>query len=121
MDSKLEMKSEATNEIPQYDVKFEELESKTMRFKSRWRNISVAGFQIRLTRRFTPILINIYLPCMMLILVSFNGFVIPDHMIPGRMALLVTIFLMLVNIGNSEKIMGSNVINNFGIKYLIRK
>ena len=30
-------------------------------------------------------------------------------MIPGRMALLVTIFLMLVNISNSEKTDGPNV------------
>ena len=111
MDSELIVRSKATNEVSEYEVTFENLERTTSKTSSR-RNSSVAGFKIRLTRRFSPILLNIYLPCMMLLLISFNGFFIPDHMIPGRMALLVTIFLMLVNIGNSEKILGSNVNNN---------
>ena len=33
---------------------------------------------------------------------SFIGFLIPADKVPGRMALLVTIFLMLVNISNTE-------------------
>ena len=38
-----------------------------------------------------------------LTLASFIGFLIPVEMVPGRMALLVTIFLMLVNIRSTEK------------------
>jgi hypothetical protein len=38
-----------------------------------------------------------------MILISFISFIIPVEMLPGRMALLVTIFLMLVNIANSER------------------
>ena len=90
---------------------FENLESKTMRFKSRYRNISVAGFQFHLRRNWAPIFVNTYLPCMMLLLISFIGFFIPVDMIPGRMALLVTIFLMLVNISSTEKTNGPNVID----------
>ena len=48
---------------------------------------------------------------MMLLLISFIGFFIPVEMIPGRMALLVTIFLMLVNISSSEKADGPNVMD----------
>ena len=72
-------------------------------------NVSVAGFKFSLKRRFAPILINTYLPCMMLLIISFIGFFIPVHMIPGRMALLVTIFLMVVNISSSEKTHGPTV------------
>lgn len=70
---------------------------------------SVAGFQFRLKRHFKPIFSNSYLPTMMLLLVSFIGFFIPAQMVPGRMALLVTIFLMLVNITTSLKASGPKV------------
>ena len=46
---------------------------------------------------------NTYLPTGLLTLASFIGFVIPVDMVPGRMALLVTIFLMLVNIRGTEE------------------
>lgn len=72
---------------------------------------SVAGFQFRLVRQFDSIFSNTYLPCMMLLLISFIGFLIPVQMVPGRMALLVTIFLMLVNITTSLKATGPRVLN----------
>ena len=43
-----------------------------------------------------------YLPTGLLTMTSFIGFLIPADKVPGRMALLVTIFLMLVNISNTE-------------------
>ena len=46
---------------------------------------------------------NTYLPTLLLTLASFIGFVIPVAIVPGRMALLVTIFLMLVNISSTER------------------
>ena len=94
-----------------FDVEFEELINETILLKiPRNLNVSVAGFKFSLKRRFGPILMNTYLPCMMLLIISFIGFFIPVHMIPGRMALLVTIFLMVVNISSSEKTHGPTVI-----------
>ena len=75
------------------------------------KSYSVAGFRFRLVRHFRPIFSNTYLPCMMLLLISFIGFFIPVQMVPGRMALLVTIFLMLVNITTSLKATGPRVWN----------
>ena len=46
---------------------------------------------------------NTYLPTGLLTLASFIGFLIPVDMVPGRIALLVTIFLMLVNIRGTEE------------------
>ena len=46
---------------------------------------------------------NTYLPTALLTFASFIGFLIPVDMVPGRMALLVTIFLMLVNIRSTEQ------------------
>ena len=55
---------------------------------------------------------------MMLLLISFIGFFIPVQMVPGRMALLVTIFLMLVNITTSLKATGPRVSNQI---YILRE
>ena len=63
---------------------------------------SLSGFQVRLTRHPNPFLMNTYLPTALLTIASFISFLIPIDMVPGRMALLVTIFLMLVNISNTE-------------------
>ena len=95
----------AVEKITKYEVVFEELpsENRTMIAEAVGKPYSVAGFQFRLSREFGSIFTNDYLPCMMLLLISFIGFFIPVQMVPGRMALLVTIFLMLVNIGNSER------------------
>ena len=102
----------ATDKISNFDITFDLLVNETTPgIEALNLEHSVDGFVIRLTRRSTPIIINTYLPCMMLLLISFIGFFIPVDMIPGRMALLVTIFLMLVNISNTEKTNGPNVID----------
>ena len=104
----------ALEKITKYEVVFEELplENRTMIAEAVGKPYSVAGFQFRLTRVFGPIFTNTYLPCMMLLLISFIGFFIPVQMVPGRMALLVTIFLMLVNITTSLKATGPRVLNS---------
>ena len=64
---------------------------------------SVSGFTVVLTRNSNPFFTNTYLPTGLLTVMSFIGFVIPVDMVPGRMALLVTILLMLVNISTTER------------------
>lgn len=72
--------------------------------KSRNENISLSGFTAIIERRsMTPFLMNTYLPTGLLTIASFIGFLIPVDMVAGRMALLVTIFLMLVNTKSTEK------------------
>ena len=65
--------------------------------------MSLSGFTAILKRSPTPFLMNTYLPTGLLTVASFIGFLIPVDMVPGRMALLVTIFLMLVNIRSTEQ------------------
>ena len=64
---------------------------------------SMSGFTFTLDRSITPFFMNIYLPTSLLTIAAFIGFLIPVDMVPGRMALLVTIFLMLVNISSTER------------------
>ena len=67
---------------------------------------NLSGFLVVLARNPSPFYINTYLPTGLLTIISFIGFVIPVDLVPGRMALLVTIFLMLVNISSTEKSRG---------------
>ena len=70
---------------------------------------SMSGFTMTLKRNPSPFFTNTYLPTGLLTIMSFIGFVIPIDMVPGRMALLVTIFLMLVNISSTERNKGPMV------------
>ena len=64
---------------------------------------SRSGFTLVLERSPTPFFMNIYLPTGLLTVSSFIGFLIPVEVVPGRMALLVTTFLMLINISSTER------------------
>ena len=77
----------------------------TMYMESRGRNetFALTGFRIDFKRSRGPFLINVYLPTGILTFISFIGFLIPVDIVPGRMALLVTIFLMLVNVSAQER------------------
>lgn len=64
---------------------------------------SRSGFTVIMKRSPTRFFVNIYVPTFLLTIASFIGFLIPVEMVPGRMALLVTIFLMLVNVSSTEQ------------------
>jgi len=54
-----------------------------------------------LRRHVSHYIINYYLPSGLFVVVSWISFLVPADIIPGRMALLVTLFLVLVNIFNT--------------------
>merc|ERR1719154_736036 len=54
-----------------------------------------------LTRYVSTYIITYYLPSGLFVIVSWISFLIPMDVIAGRMALLVTLFLLLVNIFNT--------------------
>ena len=64
-------------------------------------NFSLAGFEMTLHRYVSTYIITYYLPSGLFVIVSWISFLIPMDVIPGRMALLVTLFLVLVNIFNT--------------------
>jgi len=64
-------------------------------------NFSLSGFEMVLTRYVATYIIAYYLPSGLFVIVSWISFLIPMDVIPGRMALLVTLFLVLVNIFNT--------------------
>ena len=70
---------------------------------------SVAGYNVHLGRWLQPYVFNVFLPTVILVLISFVSFSIPVEQVPGRMSLVITIFLMLVNISSSLQANGPKV------------
>ncbi|XP_023343176.1 gamma-aminobutyric acid receptor subunit pi [Eurytemora carolleeae] len=72
-------------------------------------NYSLAGYEMVLQRNSLKYLVNYYLPSGLFVLVSWVSFLIPPEIVPGRMTLLVTIFLVLINIFNNVTSNSPNV------------
>merc|ERR1719411_1243575 len=87
----------------QHLIQIEELPSnfKTVRLPSGV--YSAAGFQVKLQRKQMQFLVQVYLPSCMFVVVSWVSFLIKPEVVPGRMAMLVTLFLVLINIFNSVR------------------
>ena len=66
------------------------------RYKRNGNNL--VGMKITMQRLSTSFFLKYYIPCVAIVLVSEIGFIIPLTAIPGRVALLVTQFLTLVNL-----------------------
>ena len=62
-----------------------------------------AGFQINLYRRLFPFVLAYFLPSFLLVQILFISFYIDPDVVPGRMALLITLVLMLINLSNSSR------------------
>ena len=78
------------------------------------------GFNIAMTRRIEPYVMKYYIPSAAVVLVSEVGFVIPLSAIPGRVALLVTQFLTLVNLFIYQMVIVNSIFNilDFSIKII---
>ena len=64
---------------------------------------AACGFRVHLSRKRYQMIFQIYLPCILFVGVSWVSFLIRPDVVPGRMALLVTLFLVLVNIFNTVR------------------
>ena len=59
---------------------------------------NTVGFHIHMNRTMTPFIMKYYIPTTAIVFVSEVGFMVPLTAIPGRVALLVTQFLTLINL-----------------------
>ena len=62
-----------------------------------------------LSRHVLKYLYIYYLPSGLFVVVSWVGFLIPPEVVPGRMAMLITLFLVLINIFNTVTSNSPNV------------
>ena len=65
---------------------------------------NTVGLGIEMKRIMTPFIFKYYAPSMIIVLVSMISFVIPVTAIPGRVGLLVTLFLTLINLFINEMV-----------------
>jgi len=87
----------------QHFIEFESLPEKDLSVVLPSGAYAACGFQIRLVRKTMQYLVQVYLPSCMFVVVSWVSFLIKPEVVPGRMALLVTLFLVLINIFNSVR------------------
>ena len=87
----------------QYTIEISEMASKYRTSMYNGYNYSTCGFTISYWRSKTQLFFQVYLTAGMLVIVSWTSFIINPHIVPGRMGLLVTLLLVLVNIFNSFK------------------
>jgi hypothetical protein len=82
----------------QYTTNIVELPVRYRTYRSsgvEWPN---CGFSIELERTITQILLQVYVTSTLLVIISWLSFVVNPSCIPGRMGMLITVFLVLINI-----------------------
>ena len=90
-----------------YDLSLEPLGTDRYQFPGTNITYSLSGFVVVLSRSANPYYMSTFLPTTLLTLTSFVGFLIPVDVEEGRrMALLITILLMLVTISGIERNLG---------------
>ena len=87
----------------QYLIKVGSLPEKHRKFTHESKTYSVCGFNIELERTRKQTFYQVYLTSILFVVVSWMSFIIKPEIVPGRMALLVMIFLILINTFNSVK------------------
>ena len=87
----------------QYVIAFSDLHPSDTTVELTSGNYSACGFRVHLNRKRSQLIFQIYLPCILFVFVSWVSFLIRPQVVPGRMALLVTLFLVLVNIFNTVR------------------
>ena len=63
------------------------------------------GFHLHLERHFLPHFMRTYLPTGLIVVTSWASFLIDPRTVPGRMTLLVTLLLVLINVSIGESSM----------------
>ena len=91
----------AVKSILDYDIDIKGLAPEETHYVALNMNYSVAGFEMTLTRKMSFYVITYYLPSGLFVLVSWISFLVNPEVIPGRMTLLVIIFLVLINMFNT--------------------
>jgi len=87
--------------ILDYRIHFKALRPEDTHYMAIGMNYSTAGFEIILSRKMSFYIITYYLPSGLFVVISWISFLINPEVIPGRMTMLVTLFLVLINIHNT--------------------
>ena len=101
--------SSSRNTILDYQVSLTQITEEDRIFVYSGANYSVTGLEMKLVRNSQKYLYIYYLPSGLFVVVSWVSFLIPPEVVPGRMAMLITLFLVLINIFNTVTSNSPNV------------
>ena len=90
--------AEENQKVPrnhEYKVDFYPVRNQTCTWAER--EYSVVGFTMVMERYYGSYILEYYLPSTIMVMASWVSFLIPIHVIPGRMALLITLLLVQIN------------------------
>ena len=88
----------ATREVEDYELKLESKSYKPTYDELHQRHVTAIGMSIKMKRKMTPHIYRYYLPCGIIVFMSFFSLMIPLTAIPGRVSMVVTLFLTITNI-----------------------
>ena len=87
----------------QHDITFEPLAEEDQSFGVQGNKFALCGLTINIRRTRVQIIFQVYITSILFVFVSWVSFLIKPDIVPGRMGLLITIFLVLINIFNGVK------------------
>lgn len=87
----------------QHSVKFKKLRRSRGVVRLQSGEYAACGFEVFLRRKHEPLIYQIYIPCCLFVTVSWISFIIDPKVIPGRMSLLVILFLVIINVFNNVR------------------
>jgi len=87
----------------QHSVSFKKLRRSQGVVKLQSGEYAACGFEVWLRRKHEPLIYQIYIPCCLFVMVSWISFIIDPKVIPGRMSLLVILFLVIINVFNNVR------------------
>merc|ERR1719244_936999 len=87
----------------QHSVSFKKLRRSQGVVKLQSGEDAACGFEVWLRRKHEPLIYQIYIPCCLFVMVSWISFIIDPKVIPGRMSLLVILFLVIINVFNNVR------------------
>ena len=89
----------------QYDLRILDLPPELNTWDSEGLLWATCGFMIELKRQKTQVFFQVYFTSILLVVISWVSFIIDPDAIPGRMGLLVGLFLMLITVFMNVKIL----------------
>ncbi|TRY78074.1 hypothetical protein TCAL_09458 [Tigriopus californicus] len=91
--------SQQNNRLQMYELNIKPFtDPSDLRWEYPAANYSICGFHVKMRRISSTYILIYYVPCTGMVLVSWISFLVDPNIVPGRTALLVTIFLVLTTI-----------------------
>jgi len=87
----------------QYQINFRKLSMRRKIVRLTSGSYAACGFEMVLKRKHEPLMYQVYIPCILFVTVSWISFIIDPKVVPGRMSLLVILFLVIINVFNNVK------------------